>query len=202
MQLARHHWFALAGAAAISGLALSEAVVQGATGEGWIGAAPPAVANTAMAVHAVGYATLFALLHIERARIGVNRSARVFGWLLRAAFAMLALVVAIPLSSLPDTAATIIGVPLNVGFLLQFLCGAGLGLSLIRRPDLGVGAKILLAMVPVFVASLALGAVADSWQHAAYMEATVAIGVALLGTATPSKVPPNFTPDVAIPAKV
>ena len=201
MQLARHHWFALCGAVAISGLALSEAVVQGVTGQGWTVAAPAAAVYTAMAAHAVGYATLFAVLHVERTRIGVNRSARVFGWLLRAAFALLALFVAIPMKSLPETAAIIVGVPLNIGFLLHLVAGAGLGLSLIRRSELGVGSKILLAMVPVFALSLALGAVVPSWQHVAYMEATIAVGVALLGTSTHTRTS-RMLSDAAIPAKV
>ncbi len=203
MTLERHHRFALAAALGLSGIALFDAATHGMTGH------PSAFSDVGTnhwlqlagsAVHGLAYAGGAWVLHVERRRLHANRGAAVFEWLLFAAFAALA---AGFLLVMPFTSYGVLGgftslfVPvIGIAFLLQFLAAMGLGLSLIKRPETGVGSRILLALFPTFGLTALIAAVAPDWGHPAYVESVTILGAALLGTATPplrraSDLPPS-----------
>ncbi len=194
MNLARHHQFALAGALGLSAIALFDAVTHGLTGhwsvfseEGEI----PWIQSAGNVVHGLAYAGALWVLHVERRRIHATRSAAVFGWLLFAAFAALAagflLVAPFSPHGRLESLVLVYEPVIGITFGLQFLAAIGLGLSLLKHSETGVGSRILLAVVPVLGVTALLAVVAPAWAHPAYVETTTIIGTALLGTATPPR---------------
>lgn len=186
MQLRTHHKLALAGALGLSGIAIFDAITHGLTGH-WSMFADDGEVPWVMAVgdlvHGLAYTGALAVLHTERRRIHANRAASIFGWLLFVAFVPLA--IGFLLSSIPparDTVLELGGVVIGVAFGLQFIAALGLGLSLVRHPETGVGSRVLLAFLPVVGVTVALAILAKDWAHPAYVETVVIIGTALLAT--------------------
>jgi hypothetical protein len=190
MALAPHHRVALAAALGLSAVALVDAVSHGVTGdwsvfsdEGQI----PWIRSAGAVVHGLAYAAGAWVLHAERRRLVVNRSATVFRWLLVVALAVLAagfgLVAPFAPDGLPPAPDAVFAAVVGVAFGLQFVAATGLGLSLLRHPETGIGSRLLQAVLPVLAVTVLLGAVAPAWAHPAYLETTTILGVALLGTA-------------------
>jgi hypothetical protein len=193
MQLRRHHRIALATGLGLSGIALFDAVTHGVTGH-WSAFSDdgdvPAIIAVGNVVHGLAYAGGVLVLHAERARLTVNRPAAVSRWLLLAAFAVLGVGFLLLAPFQPyDMATTLtdaVGPVIGVAFLLQFLAALGLGLSLLRYPDTGVGSRVLAGLPLVVAATVVVAVVAGDWAHPAYVETATILGVALLGTAAPS----------------
>jgi hypothetical protein len=111
----------------------------------------------------------------------------VFGWLLFAAFAPLAAAFLLlgPFRALGqlEGAFVLLDPVIGIAFGLQFLAAAGLGLSLLRHPETGVGSRILAAIPLVLGLTILLVVVAPDWAHPAYLETFTIVGASLLGTA-------------------
>jgi hypothetical protein len=194
MQLATHHKFALAGALALSGVAVFDAITHGITGH-WSAFSDDGdiawVRALGSAVHGLAYAGALWVLHAERRRIHATRAATVFGWLLFAAFVPLAVgfLTAMPLQAAGigfasyDVVTPIIG----FAFVLQFVAGVGLGLSLRTRPETRPGSRILQAIIPAIGATALIAFLAPAWAHPAYAEACTILGAALLGATAPAE---------------
>ncbi|KGN31365.1 hypothetical protein N802_04545 [Knoellia sinensis KCTC 19936] len=187
MQFAKHHTFALLAALGLSAIALNDAVTHGLTGEYSVFAddGPTWIVALGDVIHGLAYAGGLAVLRAERQRIHANRAASIFGWLLFAAFVPLALGFLLAgIVPLRDSLMTLGGPVIGVAFGLQFLAALGLGLSLVKRPETGVGSRILLAILPAIGVTVALAVFATDWAHPAYVETVTIIGTALLATST------------------
>lgn len=194
MKLARHHRLALPAALGLSAIAVFDAITHGLTGQWSVFAddsdLPVALAVGAV-VHGLAYAGALWVLYAERDSIRANRAATVFGWLLVAAFIPLAagFLLLAPLHAFGsfEGGYTAIAPVIGVAFGLQFLAATGLGLSLLRHPQTGVGSRMLAALPLVMGLTALLALVAPDWAHPAYVETVTIVGVALLGTATPAR---------------
>jgi len=185
---------AVVGAAATSGIALFDAIHHGITGRYSMFSADtelPAAEFAASLVHGVTYAALGAVLLLQsRASDG----GRVYRWMCRLLGANFAVLAALFLVGEPIRIATglsldttpvgaVIG---NFTFLLMFVFGFALGLTLLRRPDRRPSAILLVAVGPVLAMTVVGGAMGSGFAHPAYAETLINFGVALL--ALPSRV--------------
>jgi hypothetical protein len=203
MALASHHRAALVAALGLSAVALADAVSHGITGDGSVFSDEgqvPWIRSVGAVVHGLAYAGGVWALHAERRRLEANRMATAFRWLLVAALAALAagfgLVAPFAPDGLPPAPDAVFAAVVGTAFGLQFVAATGLGLSLLRHPETGVGSRVLQAVLPVLALTALLAAVAPAWAHPAYLEATTIVGVALLGTAARPGSGPTPTPTV------
>ena len=180
---------ALVGASLLSAIALYDAAHHGVTGRssafsdeyGWT---PLLVAGNV--VHGLAYVALVTVLVAARALIDPGHP--VARWIRRLLVAVFAVLAAMFLLGLPivalageSPAAMAVGGFGGIAFLLMFVLSFALGVALARRPELRVGAVVLLATVPMIGLASALQVVAPTFAHPAYAEVAVAFGVALLG---------------------
>jgi hypothetical protein len=184
---------ALFGAALLSFLALQDAITHGITGEfsrasdefgtTWIWLA----GNIA---HGVAYLGLLAILFAEARRIDAgSRARKVLRWLLVAAFVPLAAYFTFVTPILFATDADLANPPgwaaalqfLLIGFVLQFPAGLGMGFATRKVPDMSLASKVLIGILGAAAFTALLAFTAKDFAHPAYLEATVALGVALLG---------------------
>jgi hypothetical protein len=194
MKLALHHRLALPAALGLSAIAIFDAITHGVTGH-WSVFADDSGSAAAQAlgavVHGLAYLGALWVLYIERRRFRANRAATVFGWLLVAAFAPLAagFLLLAPFGALGqlEGALAFVEPVIGIAFGLQFLAAAGLGLSLLRHPETGVGSRILAAIPLVLGLTLLLIVVAPDWSHPAYLETFTIVGASLIGTADPGR---------------
>lgn len=194
MQLATHHKFALAGALGLSGIAVFDAITHGITGH-WSAFSDdgdvPWVRALSSIVHGLAYAGALWVLHAERRRIHANKAAATFGWLLFAAFVPLTIgfLTIMPFQAFGIGVAAVDSLTpvIGVAFGLQFLAGAGLGLSLWRHPETGPGSRILQGIIPVIGATVLTAYLATDWAHPAYVEACTIVGTSLLAAAAPAE---------------
>jgi hypothetical protein len=196
MKLARHHRLALPAAVGLSAIALFDAVTHGLTGHWSVFADDtdvPAALAVGCVVHGLAYAGGLRVLYAERQRLRANRGATVFGWLLFATFAPLAagFLLLAPFQAYGhfDGAYAVLGPVIGIAFGLQFLAATGLGLSLLRHPETGVGSRMLAALPLVMGLTALLALVAPDWAHPAYVETVTIVGAALFGTAVPARRP-------------
>lgn len=194
MNLAPHHRLALLAALGLSVIAIFDAITHGVTGHSSVfadGSDSTAAQALGAVVHGLAYLAALWVLHIERRRIHANRAATVSGWLLFAAFVPLAagFLLGGPFRALGllEGMFTLLDPVIGISFGLQFLAAAGLGLSLLRHPETGVGSRILATIPVVLGLTILLAVFAPDWAHPAYIETITIVGVSLLGTATPSR---------------
>lgn len=191
----RHHIVALALSAGLSAIALTDAVTKIVTGHFSVfsdDSTNEPVQLFGTVVHGLAY---FALLHClwrEREIFArVSRLLRVLRRMLMAAFAMFGAMalVASPVhflvtgrTALPEdgVVGVVGGIVATLAFVLMLLGGTIVGLTQ-RRPTLGTGGRILIAMAPVLLVTLLLGFVAPDWAHPGYLEAVLNLGVSLVG---------------------
>ncbi len=191
MTLELHHKLALGAAVLTSGIALTDAVTSGLTGDGGPfseEAGTTSVLVVGIVVHSLTYLALAHVLVREAPRFaGVNRVARATRWLLLGSLSVLAAAFAtvVPVTVAYDVTKGLFydasGIVAAIAFLGLILGALVLGLALLRSRALGIGARLLALMVPVLAATLLLQAVAPAWAHPAYLEITLQLGLALLG---------------------
>jgi hypothetical protein len=191
MQLAPHHRWALAGAAATSAIALFDAATHGLTGRYSAFSEESDLQTLAAAgslVHGLTYLALAVVLVREAGRFhSTNFLARGSRWLVLGSLAVLALgfTLVAPLLTLAvaedgpvsDTFGLVAG-PAFLGMVLGSLL---LGLTVLRTRWLGTGGRVLAWMLPAFGMTLLLGWLAPEWAHPAYLETTLHLGLALVG---------------------
>ncbi len=184
---------ALFGAALLSFIALQDAMTHGFTGSysrasdeygpSWIWLA----SNLA---HGFAYVTFTLLLLVEGSRIDAgSRLRRILRWILVVSFALMAAFFLLASPVLFATNADLDHLPgwadalavLLIGFVLQFPVGIALGIATWRVPGLELGSRTLVGIAAAGGLLALLAAVARDFAHPAYLEATVAFGVALLG---------------------
>ena len=197
---------ALVGAAAISAIALYDAVYVGVTGR------PSGVSDqyglTPIMVigglaHGLGYALLAAALAAAGPRIDAGRSVRRWiRWLLEVDLALLAVMFLVGTPFIPALQrGGWGGITSAVGgilFLLMFVLAVALGLASIRRPEPRPAAVVLVATVPLIGVTVALGALGSGFAHPAYPEAAVYVGLGLLAhQLAPARVRPAAPPRLA-----
>ena len=187
----RHHRLAIAGSAGLSAIALYDAITHGLTGHyspfaDDSGQAGPIVAS--YVVHGLAYLSLAYVLHRESAAFAAApRAARAARHVLLVSFAvlgvgMLTLAPVTYLAGLYEGALGVVWSMLGLVLLLGLLLASTvLGLAVVRRNPLGIGGRMLGAVIPVVLATVALGFLAPDWAHPAYVETTINFGVALLG---------------------
>ena len=199
MRFALHHKLALVGAALSSGIALTDAVTYGVTGD-WgpfseeAGSTPVLVVGTVL--HGLTYLALAQVLVREGPRFaGAGRLARATRWLLLGSLVVLAaaFVTVVPVTVAYDVTEGLFydasGVVSTIAFLGLILGSLVLGLAMLRNGALGVGARLLSLLLPVFAATLLLGWLAPVWAHPGYLETVVYVGLALLGAGAGSPQP-------------
>ncbi|QUY60804.1 Hypotetical protein [Gulosibacter molinativorax] len=198
MRLSKSHFVALVANLALGAIAITDAIVQGTTGDSIIpGSAPDpltgglASASLAMAlVHGIAYVTIIVVLVNERSRFAeTNVFARIMriALIVTSAAMALAFLVAEPLSIFAR-------IPKQSGFLLEFsnwvttpaflgtfVFAAALGFALIRRNPLGVGSRVLLGVVPALLLLIVVGIAAPRWAHPGLVEVVTGVGLALVG---------------------
>lgn len=187
----RHHRLALAGSAALSAIALTDAVTHGLTGHYSFFAEDsgrPGPVVVSYLVHGLAYLALAHVLRREAAAFAVTpRVARAARHILLVCFTVLGvgmstLAPVTYLAGLTEGALGAIWGLLGLGLLVALLlASAVLGLAVVRRNPLGVGGRVLAGVIPVVLATVALGFLAPGWAHPAYLETTINFGVALLG---------------------
>jgi hypothetical protein len=207
MQLSRHHKVALTAAVVTSAIALTDAITHGLTGDNPFSDESdlaPAVLALVDVIHGLTYVALAVVLVREAARFrSVNRVARAARWVVMASLVTLAIgfILLAPVISWREAYDTplydafgMVGGPAFFGLIFGSLA---LGLALARDRRLGVGARVLLLMLPVFGGMMLLAWLAPAWAHPAYLETTLQLGLALLGVdaARPGRLPGLTTPD-------
>lgn len=185
-------------AVAASLIALTDAVTTGLTGQPSVFSAegPGWAQVVSNAVHGLAFAVLAATL--VRARLGGGRPRRWTGRALAVVLAVLAVPSLLDAVLPMEAAAEALSVPATAAFVLLFPLGAALGLMLRREPGLRVPALLLTLVLPAFVLTFVLGAVAPAWAHPAYAEVLLYLGVALLGTVRATTSAPSPAP---VPAR-
>jgi uncharacterized membrane protein YhaH (DUF805 family) len=180
------HRLALAAAAGMSGIALSDAATKVLTGSYSVfsdESSVPWLMRASDLLHGLTYVALAAVLVQHRHRIErVNRTARVSFWVVLCSLGTLAagFIVLVPFldpQDMPPAPAFVVALAFG-GMLL----GAPvLGIAVRRVPELRPGSLVLMAMVPILALTILLGVVAPSFAHPAYLETALGFGVALLG---------------------
>lgn len=181
-------WVVLALTAAASTLVLLDAVFHSATG------GPSPFAYNASPVMAAIYSVAEIAVHAGFAVVLVlngpeidagHRFRTVLRTLLVAATAALAAmsvvgeVVEVVSGPIPEDGALMAAG--TVAFFVIMIAPQVLGVTMLVQGDRSPGAWVLSAAVPIFVLSLVLGALGSPWGHPGYFEATVFLGIALLG---------------------
>ena len=191
MNMKLHHKLALLGAAGTSAIALSDAVTHGLTGHYSVfadtsGNAP--VQALGDLLHGLTYLALSWVLVREAGRFtAVNRVARGCRWVVLVSLTALAtgFVLVAPVLAFSDTDAgtpdAIWGGIAGVAFVGMILGSLVLGLALLPSRALGVGAHVLVLMLPVAGLTALIAWLASGWAHPAYLETTLHFGLATLG---------------------
>lgn len=180
---------ALAGAAGLSAIALSDAVTFALTGQRTPFSDDFGV-NSAFVVgglvHALAYALFAAVLLSRRAEIDSgSRLRRVVRRVLTAALLLLAVgmsahtALSVAFGEVNDNA--VFGAVAGIALLLMVLGSITLGISLLRRPDMQLPARTLTAVLPALGLTVLLGALGSAWAHPAYAETLVGFGLAFIG---------------------
>ncbi|WP_369055184.1 hypothetical protein [Kineococcus terrestris] len=172
---------ALTAAVCASAVAVGDAVVLGLTGDNlvdddsvrwWSGVVD--------VVHAAAYALLAAgLVRAGAAADAGSRARRVLRRVVTAALVVLAICFAV--GAVAGGAPALLEVPGGTAFLLLFLAGAVLGVTLLRVPGAGTAGALMAAPVLLLGLAVAAGALAPRWAHPGYAEAALYVGLALLG---------------------
>ncbi|MPV38994.1 hypothetical protein [Georgenia subflava] len=179
---------ALAAAATVSAVALTDAVTHGLTGRPSVftDGGPDWAYYVATVSHGVLFALLAAVLVRDAARIDVGRSAvRWTRRLLVVLLVMLAVPFVVGIVVRIDDAPQLLGALGTAAFVLAFPVSAVLGILLLRRPEMRPGAALLAGVAVAFVLTFGLGALGSDWAHPAYPEVLMYLGVALLGRTAP-----------------
>jgi hypothetical protein len=199
--LQRHHVVALVTSAGLSSIALFDAATKIVTGHSSVFADDSGHERLIVAgsvVHGVAYVALLFCLYREREVFAdTSRLLRILRSVLMTSFVLFGglFLVASPLlylltgrSSLPEDGAAGIafGIVATVAFVGMLLGGTLTGLTQLRRPTLGVGGRILVAMAPLFAVTVLLGFLAPDWAHPGYLEAALNLGVSLVGVGATS----------------
>jgi hypothetical protein len=146
--------------------------------------------------------TLFALLTavLVQQADRIDRASRAARWIRRPLLADLAVlagvfVVGTVLAHYPAPVEMVAG----VAFVLMFLLGAALGLSLLRRPDLRLSAVLLAAPLALIPLAILAEALAPGWGHPGYAEAALYLGLASLARSSsrPTTHPADQPPPIA-----
>ncbi len=180
------HHLALVPAAGMAGIALFDAFTKAASGHLSVFSDDSDVRwvqLTGNLVHGLAYVGLVLVLAQHRHVIdATNRTARVTRLLLVGSLGVLAFgfLLVGPFVN-PDDLPALASAPIGIAFLLMLLSAPVLGLAVVRRPELRPGSLLLSAMPPILGATLVLGIVAPRFAHPAYLEAALALGIALLG---------------------
>lgn len=197
--LRRHHLVALVTSTGLSAIALGDAVTHGTTGRYSVFADDSGHERLVVlgsVVHGLAYVALAVVLTREQDLfLAGSRLVRVLRTVLQTSFGLFAalMLVATPVmylvtgrTTLPEDGALGItaGVVATAAFVGMLLGALLLGLTQVRRPTLGTGGRVLLAMGPVLLLTAALGFLATDWAHPGYLEATLNLGVSLVGVGT------------------
>jgi hypothetical protein len=165
-----------------SAFSLVDAVYGGITGHAtiWDDASGHRWAIAAVNVLLIAlFAVLVAVVVQQADRIdGASRPAR---WIRRPLLVDLAVlagvfVIGTVLGRYPAPVELVAG----IAFMLMFLLGAGLGLSLLRRRDLRVAAILLSAPLALIPVAALVDALAPGWGHPGYAESALYLGLAIL----------------------
>ena len=182
-----HHKLAVLGAAGVSAIALSDAVTHGLTGH-YSMFADDSGNDLAIVVgdliHAALYACLVIVLAREADRFDAsNKVARLSRRVLVVAFGALSVCMAVPVSLMDQksTPSDILGIIATIFFLAMILFSMTLGLAVLRSNPLGIGGRLLGAILPVLLFTIGVAFAAPDWAHPGYLEATINFGLALVG---------------------
>jgi hypothetical protein len=87
----------------------------------------------------------------------------------------------------------------GVAFVLMFLLGATLGLSLLRRPDLRLSAVLLAAPLALIPLAMLAETLTPGWGHPGYAETALYLGLATLARSSswPTTHPADQPPPIA-----
>ncbi len=192
MTLSRRHVVALIGATLTSAIALSDAVMHGATGRNLLSSDNSGHAGWNVAaglVHGLTYAALSWVLIGERTRLErTNGFVRTLRYVLLASLGVLAagFVLVAPVLQIAhvpptDPRAAAWGWIAGIGFAGMILACLLLGIAVLRSNPLGYGGRLLGLLVPALGVTVLLGFLASDWAHPGYVETIVYFGVALLG---------------------
>lgn len=191
--MVRAYRIAISAAVAFSALSVYDALHHGFTGRpsafsdpngttGWTLATSALSVGTFAALGAVLVSTRHEIDHGRKARTWVRRLLTIDLAVLAAVFAFGAPFLSEPDSAIGAGLAPVAGSSFAAMFLLAFV----LGLSILRRRALRVSAVLLTAVVPVIGLTLALPSLAPGFEHPAYAETAVYLGLALLGRPKPA----------------
>lgn len=178
---------ALVVAVLISAYSIAEAVAVGLTGQPMLDpdAGPKVARGVVGLLLTVTFALSAAVLREQRARLDAGSRPR--RWLRRLLQADLAVCAAVGAISVVLTAFAVsgsieevLGAVGGVTFIVAFVLGAALGLSLIRRPELRPAAVCLSAIAALIPLTILMGILQSPWGHIAYTETALYIGIALL----------------------
>ncbi|KAB7744126.1 hypothetical protein GA707_11795 [Nostocoides sp. F2B08] len=182
---------ALGGAAALSAIALSDAVTFALTGQHTrfsddFGVNPAFVLGGI--IHSLAYLAFAGVLWSRRSQVdggsGFRRAVRriLTGALLFLAVGMsVHAVLSVASGEVNDDA--VFGAVAGIALLLMIVGSVTLGLSLMRRRDMRLAAWTLSGILPAIGLTIVLGATGSPWAHPAYAEALVSFGLAFIGLA-------------------
>lgn len=192
MTLSRRHVIALIGATLTSTIALSDAVMHGATGRNLLSSDNSGHAGWNVAaglVHGLTYAALSWVLIGERTRLErANRFVRALRYVLLASLGVLAagfilVTPVLQIAQVPPTGPlpAVWGWIASIGFAGMILSCLLLGIAVLRSNPLGYGGRVLGLLVPALGVTVLLGFLASDWAHPGYVETVIYFGVALIG---------------------
>lgn len=208
----RHHQLAIAGSAGLSAIALTDAVTHGLTGSWSVFMEESGHTGAIIGsyvVHGLAYLALAHVLRREAARFtSTPKAARGARRVLIVAFAVLGvgMIAVAPAVLLTGSDAGVFGAVWGLAGLTLLvsllLASAVLGLAVLRSNPLGAGGRVLGVVIPILLATVALGFLAPDWAHPAYLETVINVGAALVGVgagraAVPAHRPVRRTPTTA-----
>ena len=185
--MTRIGWTALVVAVLISAYSVAEAIAVGITGQSIVDPdAGPKVAQGAVGVVlTLTFALSVAVLREQAGRIDAGSRPRC--WLRRllqadlaAGAAVSAITVVLTPFSPSGPIQEMLGAVGGGAFILAFVLGAALGLTLIRRPELRPAAVCLSSIAALIPLTILMGILQSRWTHIAYAETALYIGIALL----------------------
>ena len=185
--MTRTGWAALVVAVLISAYSIAEAVAVGLTGQPMLDpeAGPKVALATVGLLLTLTFALSAAVLRQQGARLDAGSRPR--RWLRRVLQVDLAVgaavgAITVALTPFPRSGSIeeMLGAVGGVAFILAFVLGAALGLSLIRRPELRPAAVCLSAIAALIPLTILMGILQSPWGHIAYTETALYIGIALL----------------------